>query len=53
MIIDCHAHAVPLEVANIFQKLELRSPRQGHWNEKERLDLMNIWIFSKVSLPNA
>ncbi|HSE88874.1 MAG TPA: amidohydrolase family protein [Candidatus Binatia bacterium] len=41
MIIDCHAHAVPLEVANIFQQLELRSPRQGHWNEKERLDLMD------------
>lgn len=42
MIIDCHAHAIPREVTNVLEKqLGPRASRQGNWNEKERLDLMD------------
>ena len=42
MIIDCHTHAVPLELARLLEeKTGIKSNRQGLWNEKERLEAMD------------
>jgi aminocarboxymuconate-semialdehyde decarboxylase len=42
MIIDCHTHAVPLELAKLLEeKTGVGTRGQGLWNEKERLDAMD------------
>jgi len=42
MIIDCHAHATPMEYAELLEReTGLKSRSQGFWNESERLREMD------------
>jgi predicted TIM-barrel fold metal-dependent hydrolase len=41
MIIDCHAHAIPPEAADVLQSAGIKAVKQGLWNEKARLEAMD------------
>ncbi|HWP60788.1 MAG TPA: amidohydrolase family protein [Candidatus Acidoferrales bacterium] len=42
MIIDCHSHALPIELAKLLEeKAGIKPKRQGLWDEKERLEAMD------------
>jgi aminocarboxymuconate-semialdehyde decarboxylase len=41
VIIDCHAHAIPSEAADVLASAGIKAIKQGLWNEKARLEAMD------------